>query len=176
MNVDLHRACRMGDLAAIEAALVNNPDGVNAVDTHTGWSVLYTAVICRHVKVVKTLLELGADPNQQSKVGEYPIHQAAESNQAAVTELLLRKGADPDVQQSCNCHLDGETALHIAAAKNFAEIIQVLLRYEADPSVKDWVYGRTALHTAVVNNSVESALSLLQHGALTTSPDSVIST
>jgi len=100
-SADLQLACRLADLGAIEKLLQQRPESVNELGESTGWAPLYGAVICRHVRVVKLLLDRGADPNQPTKVGEYPIHQAAESNQAAMLELLLQKGADPDVQQTC---------------------------------------------------------------------------
>lgn len=100
-DVDLQLACRLADLSTIEKLLLEKPESVNEIGENTGWAPLYGAVICRHLRVVKLLLDRGADPNQATKVGEYPIHQAAESNQAAMLELLLKKGADPDVQQTC---------------------------------------------------------------------------
>jgi len=51
-----------------------------------------------------------------------------------------------------------------------------LLRYSADTQVKEWVYGRTALHVAVLGNATNSACCLLQHEAIPTIPDSVRST
>ena len=99
---DLQSACRLADLKAIERALDERPERVNEVDKGTGWAPLYSAVICRHFRVVTILLERGAEPNQPTIVGEYPIHQAAETNQVAILELLLKKGADVDVQQTCN--------------------------------------------------------------------------
>lgn len=100
-SLDLQSACRLADVKAIERAIDERPETVNEVDKGTGWAPLYSAVICRHFRVVTILLERGAEPNQPTKVGEYPIHQAAETNQVAILEVLLKKGADVNVQQTC---------------------------------------------------------------------------
>lgn len=63
--------------------------------------------------------------------------------------------------------------MHVAAAKDYSEVLQVLLRYNADTEVKEWVYGRTALHVAVLGNAINSACCLLQHEAMLAIPDSV---
>lgn len=155
----VQRACRLGDLSLLDEALAINPHALNELDAQMGWTPLYRAVICRHEDVVRFLLRRGANPNIPTKVGEYPLHQAAETGQIEVAEALLQQYADPNVQQNY-----GETALHISASKNYSELVLLLLKYKANAGLKDFVYGRTPLHSAVSCNAVQAAETLLQQG------------
>ena len=50
--------------------------------------------------IVRYLLEEGADPNHVNKLGESALHQAADNNKVNVAKLLLKYGADPNLQQN----------------------------------------------------------------------------
>ena len=169
----VQRACRIGDLALLSAALSDSPTELNRLDGQMGWTPIYRAVICRHGAVVRYLLDRGADTNIPTKVGEYPLHQAAETGQIEVAGMLLEKGADVDVLQNCMVHVDGETALHVSSTKGFTEFVQLLLKFKANLSIRDGVYGRTPLHSAVLGGSVPTVETLLRAGASLSVLDSV---
>ena len=104
-----------------------------------GWSILHYAVNyrikancidedmiekCRNIDMIRMLLEHGADPNAQCKMGT-PLHRWLDN--ADIARLLLKHGADPNSRDwdnwtpLCLCR-DVETAL-------------VLMEYGADPDL-----------------------------------------
>lgn len=66
----------------------------------------------RRLRLLETLLELGADPNIASSDGTTPLHTALKKEYSEAFELLLQNGADPDVPDK-----DGRTVREIAARK-----------------------------------------------------------
>ena len=71
--MDLHKACRLGDLKAIEFAYRAQPEKINSKDanvsvTQLGWSPLYRTVICGHLQAAEFLLKHGANPNITNNV------------------------------------------------------------------------------------------------------------
>lgn len=63
-----------------------------------------------------------------------------------LVQLLLEKGADPDVADpSC-----GRTLLHDAAHEGFADAVRMLLGYGADASLRD-ARGHLAVRLAAEN-------------------------
>ena len=108
---------------------------------------MYITSILGNFEVAKLLLNLGADPNVQNRLGEAPLHQAAEKNNAEFTKLLLSYKANANIQQN-----DGDTPLHLACNKGHYEIVKILLSEGANPDIPNSVLGRTALHIACEKN------------------------
>jgi ankyrin repeat protein len=83
---------------------------------------------------VRTLLELGADPDYQDDAG-FPSLIAAISTErpdkSELVELLLSRGAD--IQQR---GMNDYTPLHYAAARNDVRLIELLLARGADPNAR----------------------------------------
>jgi ankyrin repeat protein len=73
----------------------------------------------------------GIDPHSNDKAGRTPLSYAAETGQKEVVELLLAKGADPDLE-----YRDGEckvwTPLLFAASNGHKEVVELLLAKSAD--------------------------------------------
>jgi len=145
----LQRACRSGDTSLLRRCLDSHPSSINALDPRLGWSALYRAVICGHYEASQLLLTSGADPNIRNKVGEVPLHQAADAGQDKLVHLLLDHHADPNVLSCGSDYLDGETPLHKAAKRGHHRVCQLLLTHKADPEMKTALQGQTALHLAV---------------------------
>jgi len=168
--IDLHKACRLGDITAIKQAFRAQPDKLNEKDasvpfTQLGWAPLYRTVICGHLQAVEFLLKQGANPNvvnnvRPKQLGETPLHQAADNSQLAVAELLLQYSADPNAQQN-----DGDTPLHLAAFKGDLQMVDLLLRFKANPNVQNYMLGKTPFHYAVSGGHVECIQSLFLSGA-----------
>lgn len=128
-EIDLQKACRLGDLATLEHALVANPKAINQVEK-TGWTLLSRCAACNQPQAVQLLLGHGANPNQQNPIGETALHQAVEYGNIEVAEKLLRGGAESGLQNH-----EGETPLHMACAKDNRDMVQLLLRFKADISL-----------------------------------------
>jgi len=89
------------------------------------------------VKVVKVLLEAGADKDRSYSRGFTPIHCAARAGKMKVVKLLIEAGADVDPR-----NMDNATPLHEAAHAGHEKVVQVLCEAGAD---KD-AYTCPALH------------------------------
>jgi ankyrin repeat protein len=73
-NMDLHKACRLGDIEYIKRSLEAKQEQINDKDTSLGWTPIYRTVICGHVRATRYLLKHGADPNNSNNLGETPLH------------------------------------------------------------------------------------------------------
>jgi ankyrin repeat protein len=135
-------AFRAGDLDALRAA-VEDPDSIpNGPMPLTIGSCLEYAIYHSPMAFIRTLLELGADPNPSDHAGFPPLlaalscHQAppggsARPDVAEILALLLSFGADPN-QRGINDY----TALHMAAEVDHAEAVRLLLESGADPTLR----------------------------------------
>lgn len=74
LDVDLHKACRLGNLCQIKQAYHNDPEKIDSQDETLGWTPLYRTVICGHLEGAEYLLKLGANPNIVNSLGETPLH------------------------------------------------------------------------------------------------------
>jgi ankyrin repeat protein len=129
-----------------------------------------------NVKVVRLLLEHGADPNhlhgadvsQRDSYDRTPLHLAISSGREENAELLIESGADVDAKNRA-----GETPLHILASmwpqREWGEGyrirgIEMLLNAGADieSKTKD---GKTALWLASEASWADAVEVLLKHGA-----------
>jgi uncharacterized protein len=135
-------AFRLGDLAALREA-VAGPDSIpNGPMPLAIGACLEYAVYHSPVGFIRTLLELGADPNPKDHAGFPPLiaalscHQAAPGSKARndvaeIVALLLSFGADPD-QRGINDF----TALHMAVAVNHPDVVRLLLGTGANPHLR----------------------------------------
>ena len=83
---------------------------------------------------LNALLTAGANLDIKEKNNEdTPLHIACRDKSIKPIELLLEKGADPNIKNK-----DGDTPLHIACRNNFQSIhIELLLGKGADPNIKN---------------------------------------
>jgi ankyrin repeat protein len=109
---------------------------------------------------VRTLLTVGADPNQLMYRGGHVggdellpgIVMAMERGESRVLQTFLQHGADVNVRwcfsREPGCTLpEGTTPLMLAAAFGDISVVTLLLSFGADGSLADWK-GRTAAHLA----------------------------
>ena len=139
--------CR--DAAAVEVLLDAGAD-VNIVAGYWSRSALHLAVMMSGndaegaLRLVRRLLEMGADPNARADGGHVPLHYAAELRSEALVTTLL--GAYPDVNARDD---DGSTPLHMASrSPGNPAVVENLLQAGADVEAQD-SSGRTPLHMAV---------------------------
>jgi ankyrin repeat protein len=108
------------------------------------YSELHDAVFQWPLSSIKWLIDYNLNINEQDNKGNTPLHYAAEVGRTDVVELLLSKGANPNL-----INMNGDSPLHLAAKGpiyNYCEpfypmelkgCIISLLRYGADPNIKN---------------------------------------
>jgi uncharacterized protein len=135
-------AFRAGDLAALRAA-VDDPAVVpnGPMPLEIGPCLAY-AIYHGPLTFIRTLLEIGADPNPDDPAGFPPLIAAlscsrshpggpARPDVVEIVELLLAFGAHPD-QRGINDF----TPLHMAVAERNRPALEALLRAGADPHLR----------------------------------------
>lgn len=138
----LNQAFREGDLAALRAA-VDDPELFpnGPMPLAIGPCLAY-AVYHSPLPFIRTLLELGADPNPVEHAGFPPLIAALSCSRpqpgargrqdvAEILELLLSFGSDPN-QRGINDY----TPLHMAVAEHNDRAVAVLLSAGADPTLR----------------------------------------
>lgn len=131
---NFHEAFTRGDLAAVKRALGDPPEFPNSRGQHAFGEPLEYAIYHSPLPLIRTLLELGADPNYQDGTG-FPSLIAALSTDRLdkydIVELLLSFGAD--VQQR---GVNDYTPLHYAANLDDPRAVELLLAHGADLSAR----------------------------------------
>ena len=135
-------AFRKGDLDALRAA-VDDPALVpNGPMPLTIGSCLVYAIYRSPLPFIRTLLDIGADPNAPADDGFPPLIAALSCVRNApgttprtdvddILRMLLSSGADPN-QRGINDY----TALHMAVAERQSSAVQMLLDAGADPQLR----------------------------------------
>ena len=110
-------------------------------------------------KLVKVLLDLGADPNRPDHRGLVPLPDAAIRGSESVVSLLLEYGANPYPP-----HSKAESPIARAAQWGHDGIVKLILQAKAlDPTVRDKQRDNALIHAAIMGNR-DIVLSLLQAG------------
>lgn len=135
-------AFRKGDLAALRAA-VEDPNSVpNGPMPMTIGLCLEYAIYHSPLGFIRTLLEIGADPNPVDHIGFPPLIAALSCSRAVpgspgrndvveIVRLLLAFGADPNQRG-----IEDYTPLHMAVAERNLPAVAVLLDEGADPRLR----------------------------------------
>lgn len=138
----IDEAFRKGDLHGLRAA-VDDPAVIpNGRMPITIGSCLVYAIYHSPLPFIRTLLEIGADPNAPSDLGFPPLIAALSCSRDAagskrrtdvdqILRLLLSFGVDPN-QRGINDY----TPLHMAVAERNATAVQILLEGGADPELR----------------------------------------
>ncbi len=162
---------KSGDLAAVRAALAEDPSLLNrknesgqtayllacyyrkpeVADYLLGLNPeldLFTACVAGHTADVEK--RIAADPTaleSHSSDGWTPLHLAAFFGHKELAEALLKQGADVDSRSTNTMQ---NTPLHAATAGRQVELMKVLLEHGANPDATQ-EGGWTALHAAAQN-------------------------
>ena len=135
-------AFRMGDLDALRAA-VDEPDKFpNGPMPLTIGKCLEYAIYHSPLSFIRTLLEIGADPNPADHIGFPPLIAALSCSRSHpgsperpdvldILKLLLSFGADPN-QRGLNDY----TPLHMAVSERKLRAIELLLEKGANPRLR----------------------------------------
>lgn len=163
--ITLHEAYTRGDLDAVKAGLGNPPDFPNCRGpAAVGEIILEYAIYHSPVRFIRTLLELGADPNYGDHNG-FPsliaaLTRADRTDMFEILELLLAYGAD--IQQ--RGHND-YTPLHWAVVDRNIKAVEFLLSHGADPQARTHIDDyATPLEEAEILGLTEMAEALRKRG------------
>jgi len=132
-GMSLDDAISVGDVDALRAAFGDDPAFPNVHD-ECGQCVLDHAIFRGPVSLVRTLLDLGADPNFPVNDGFPSLFAAIDraiEGRHEILEILLRAGAKVD-QRGVNDY----TALHHAACRDDAVAVAQLIQHGADPHAR----------------------------------------
>jgi ankyrin repeat protein len=94
-------------------------------------------------RVVRMLVNAGANPNHLSRSGDAPLHIVAKAGDAAAITALLESGAEVDLLNE-----EGQTALVLAVQNLRSTAVEVLLLHKANPNPAGKT-GDSLLHIAV---------------------------
>ncbi|WP_412060239.1 ankyrin repeat domain-containing protein [Rubrivirga sp. IMCC45206] len=143
----LFEAAASGDLAAITAALAEDPYATQLTDGIYRTALMHAAEH-GHVEVLRALLDAGAEVNAKAvsandfaydQTEDTALHDAARGGHAEAVALLLAAGADPSAT-----NFDGATPLHRAVYAASPAVVRLLLAAGADPSVEGEYEGLAA--------------------------------
>jgi ankyrin repeat protein len=158
-RMDGFAAAALGDRKRVEKALASDADCVRRRD-HGGLTALQCACGGRmprgeYLAIARLLVDAGAEVNARTKSWSHEVdatHYAAGSKDAALLELLLKNGADPD-----------EALGHTVWGKHF-ELAEMALRHgaSAERAVHE---GRPLLNNLIRWGQIPATLWMLEHGA-----------
>ena len=120
-------------VSACLADVVLGSRGLAARKRRSNYAALVDAIERDDVQAVRTLLRNGASVNDTGRddfPGDPPVTVAADKGRAAIVDVLLAAGANPN-DCCCSC----VTALHRAIAKQHVAIVRRLLESGADPRI-----------------------------------------
>jgi uncharacterized protein len=159
-RLNIFEAAATGQTARVQELLSSNPSLVNAY-APDGFHPLGLAAFFGNKATVEALLEAGADVNQQSResMKVSALHSAAAARRPDIAELLLAKGANPNLRAEA-----GVTVLHEVAITGQIDLAEMLLKHGADPSVQD-NSGKTPLAHAVASKKDAMVTWLRDRGA-----------
>jgi ankyrin repeat protein len=169
-----------GDVSAMKFLLAHGAS-LDSLGDNLG---LIVACFHGHWRLVKFLIERGADPNRpEAENGESPLHaalcKANNPKHTLIVKILLAHGANPNCATKPgvetggfmrDVRTKGETPLHRAAAFADEEAIQALIEAGAVVDAKD-VNGDSPLTWASWHLRSASALRKLCYGPYRIRPD-----
>lgn len=161
-GADIHATDCGGQTAASLAASGRNPALFEYL-VDQGCPIgpaLNGAIFTRKVDVVKRLIELGANVNEQDKqFGYTPLSTATEVGDAKIAKMLIDAGADLKAQDYI-----GQTPLCSAAMNGQAAVMKVLLDAGSDIRHRN-AEGETILTMATWMDQAKAVELLLERGA-----------
>jgi len=153
-QTDIFMIARSGTLEDIKGIVAKNPDVLNAKNDN-GFTPLILACYRGNNEVAKFIIDNSNTINTSSDIGS-PLMASVVKGNIVMVELLLQKGANPDITDS-----NGLTALIYATQFQNKVAIELLLKYKANKVLKD-KEGKTAFEYAAFGNN-EEIINLLKN-------------
>lgn len=131
----LHLACQGGDVNCVYA-IRDVTQGSRFqirldLKNFQGCSALHVATLNGSQQLVETLLDMGADINDQdSNSGRTPLHHAVEAGKYHVAEYLISRGADVN-----KVTFAGNTPLHTASGREMDQMAKLLMTHGANVNI-----------------------------------------
>ena len=161
-SISIHDECRNGNILEIENLIDNGADIEMVIDSKTP---LLVAIQNDQVRVVKFLLDRGANPNHWTELGDFgknpcsyssPLTAAVFKNNPHMVEMLIAAGADVNQKVDDNgvrgLSSDQTPLLYAIQNGNF-KIAWLLISAGANRAYVDET-GFTPLHCAVMKGNV----------------------
>lgn len=133
---------------------------VNAQE-NGGWSPLIIAASKGNLRLVKLLIEHGADVNVRSSADQTALYVATHNGFAHVVEELLKKGADATIRLKQSL----ESPAFAALTTGHIDILKRLLAHDPSLISLATVSGATLLHAAAQIGKLPSVELLISLGA-----------
>ncbi|KAK1283635.1 hypothetical protein QJS10_CPB21g01367 [Acorus calamus] len=174
---EVHAAAAADRREAVEGMI---EEGVLEGRDREGRTAVHVAAGKGHVRMVRMLVEGGADKDAKSADGRTALYRAAANGDREMVVALLEMGADREI-----ANVRGQTPLDVARDKGHKEIAEILERGEmvltaarrGDLSLLGSLlrkgggtgghdqYGMTALHTAAIKGHRDAVCMLVDYGA-----------
>lgn len=150
-NGDVHLALIDGNLECAKYLL-----------EHGGTEDLFSAAALSDLERLKVVLGSHPDLAEKSWYGYTPLHVAAMRGRLDAVKLLLKAGANINIETQPILTESGRTPLCLALATNQTEVALFLIENGADVNVNP---GSSALHRAIYGNDLNLVKVLLTHKA-----------
>jgi ankyrin repeat protein len=168
MKIDA--AFRAGDLSALRAAVEDPGNVPNGPMPLAIGPCLEYAIYHSPIGFIRTLLEIGADPNPEDHIGFPPLVAALSCSRSqpgsparpdvlAIIKLLLEFGANPN-QRGINDY----TPLHMAVAERNLRAVRLLLEAGADPALRTRIDDYETAREMAVNAGLLEIAEALEAG------------
>lgn len=116
------KSCRKTNTEQYQTIVYYLNNGLNIDEIYENrYTFLLPATCCGDEKLVKLLIENGADVNFKSSAGMTALKLASLHGSFNLVKLLIENGADVNVRD-----LENKTALDYAQEKNFKDIVEIL--------------------------------------------------
>ncbi|GMV82487.1 MAG: hypothetical protein AMXMBFR7_36710 [Planctomycetota bacterium] len=144
----IHLAASLGDLPGVRRHLERDAK-LAQLQSSNGKRPLSCAAEFGHTKIVKLLLEHGADPNATESDGyrAYPLYAAAKGRNLEMARALLDRGADPNAWLEA-----GGNAMSLALEHGHQEMADLLASYGGCPYENYWAGNLPVMATLFAMN------------------------